>query len=140
MEVKGVERPKWLASLTDGSTVAGRIKAGDERWRELQKRIKEDKDQELRITQLRMQFKGRTLTCEKNARGYFLAGTLQMTGVGSGNPKQREFWGIGTCHGVHIFITWMDVLGDVWHEVRDKAWEPCCIEGSMSLRKKKDGP
>lgn len=104
----------FVASLSNGETYfeyptkRGELSA----WQFLLQRIKVDN---LRITQLRLQRGGRTVTAMPGADGYFQAYEARI----SNNARQTSLYqGIGSVVAGHVFITWVNAQGDVWHDVR----------------------
>lgn len=104
----------WIASLSTGETVfeyqatRGELSA----WQKLLQRCRTDN---VRITQMRLQRGGITVTGIPNASGYFQAYEIKI----SNNTRQQVIYqGIGSVTGDHVFITWINEQGDVFQDVR----------------------
>lgn len=106
---------KWVASLSNGETVVEREVSDGEAsaWQQLLSKLRATPG--LRITRLRLQSAGRTVTSTKDADGYFQA--YEVTRI-MGEETQSLKQGIGSIYGDTIFITWVDSNGEVWQDVR----------------------
>ena len=104
---------KWIASMSDGSTIIEKWEPGKASpWIRLKRLCKE---KNLKITQLRLQVNGKTYTAVKGADGYFQAYFVSQD-VGG---KQTTRRGIGYVDNSHLHILWVDdKTNDVWCEVR----------------------
>lgn len=103
----------WVASLSNGETVFetepvdGEVSA----WKKLQGRLKEE---ELKITQMRLQKGGVTVVGLPGAEGYVQAYNLQKS-LYSG--KEVTVQGIGSIISSLVFMNWMNDTGQIWQAV-----------------------
>jgi hypothetical protein len=118
-----VPNTRWIASLSNGETIFEDNRANlDSAWRRLSKYIKE---KDLKITQLRFQHNGKTVTMPSHADGYF---HLNKVFEGPGNVGGKFFRGIGVVNNNITTITWIDIkTGDQSVEQRGVKEGPCIL-------------
>ena len=118
---------RWVASLSDGTTVFEDITPGDRTaWRRLSDYVK---TQNLLVTMLRLEYGGKRIElipykdAEGNPqiRGYWQARKM-MKFVSGGLTIELQARGIGYVSGDNICITWVAQDGQVRAEVR--AFDP----------------
>lgn len=105
---------KWIASLSDGSTVVEKwIKGEVSPWSKLKEVCK---TKGVKITQLRLQVNGKTYTSIKGAEGYFQSHWIAQDDSGAIFSRS----GIGYVNNTHLHILWVDdKTNDIWCEVRE---------------------
>lgn len=117
------EGDRWIASLSDGTTVFEDITPGDRTaWRRLADYVN---TQKLHVTKLRMEYGGQQIDlvpyrdAEGNPqiRGYWQARKM-MKFVSGGIIVELQARGIGYVSGNNICITWVSEHGQVRAEVR----------------------
>lgn len=108
-----MKRRGWVASLSNGETifetapVPGEISS----WQKLLLRLK---DEELKITQMRLQRGGSTIVAIPKAKGY---AQMYQARVSLNTGIQEHLQGIGSIVGEEVFVCWMNEFGDIWQEV-----------------------
>lgn len=106
----------WIASLSTGETVFEQLTGKGEltAWQGLLQRCR-NSNGNVRITQLRLQRGGITVTSIPKAAGYIQAYEAKISNL---HRTQTHYQGIGSIHGDHVFITWVNDQGDVFQDVR----------------------
>lgn len=104
----------WIASLSNGETVhETEWKEGEPSpWRLLLNRLKEEN---LTITQLRLQKGNTTVVAISKADGYAQAFEVHKAVI---TGKTRTLQGIGSVIGDKVFMTWLNDYNEVWQDVR----------------------
>jgi|SRR3990172_9852914 len=99
----------WLASLSNGETVLEGewIEGESSPWRKLLKRLKDDN---LTITQLRLQRGGVTVVCIPKSIGYVQASEETFTVF----SKTRTYYqGVGSILNDLVFMNWVNDYGEI---------------------------
>jgi len=106
----------WIASLSSGETIFEAEPApGDiSTWQKLLQRLREDNNG-LKITQLRLQHRGRTIVAMPKCDGYVACYEAQKILNTSG---QIVFQGIGSVIGDQVYMNWINESGTIWQDVR----------------------
>jgi hypothetical protein len=112
-----VQADRWIASLSDGSTVfEDKIPGRKSAWFRLADYLK---DKNLSITNLRLEAYNQriTLVSSKNgADGYWQASKIAT--LLNGPPTEFCWRGIGYIQNNQVHITWIGQDGSITHEVR----------------------
>ncbi len=104
----------WIASISNGSTIfetpmePGKLSP----WQALLRRLK---NEDLRITLLRLQISGMTLISMREAEGYLQCIEIAKS-VQTGNELIRR--GLGSIIGGKVYLTWIDEHRNIWQDVR----------------------
>lgn len=104
----------WIASLSNGQTVhehptdKGELSA----WQQL---LQFCNLNNVRITQMRLQRSGITMTSVYKADGYFQAYEAKVSNV---TKATTTYQGIGAVKNNFVFIVWINMQGDVFQDVR----------------------
>ena len=121
---KDPSQSRWIASLSDGTTVFEDVIPGEESaWFRLKKYVELHK---LKVTNLRLEAYGRRVVlvpyyAEENIpqlNGYFYSKRWNAL-LGSNQDVQWQDIGIGFVKAKLILITWINPSGDIKQEVRD---------------------
>jgi len=112
----GVTSPRvgWIASLSNGMTaVETEMTPGEmSSWQQLLRFLK---DNNLRITMLRLQHNRQTVVADGKADGFVQCYQLIKSVFTS---KETRYHGIGSVFGDLVFLTWMNGMGEVIQDVR----------------------
>lgn len=105
----------WAASLSNGETVfeAPPVQGEMSTWQKLLKRLRDDNN--LEMTQLRLQRSKRTIVGCHKADGYFQACEIHAAVI---QGTSELFYGVGSVIGDQVFINWMNAQGDTRQDVR----------------------
>lgn len=123
-DTKDYKSSRWIASLSDGSTVFEDLTPGKKSaWRRLRDYVA---DQKLKLTNLRLEAYGRqiVLVPYKDAEGrpqingYWQSKRMNALLSSSGVLESQEV-GIGFLKAKEVVITWVSEDGSVRQEVRD---------------------
>lgn len=116
----------WIASLSNGETVfeTKEVEGELSPWQSLKQRCKEEN---LNITQLRLQLSGLTFIGIPNADGYAQCWKHYQSVFNPDKPP-TVMRGIGSVIGDKVYLTWVDNYGNIRQEVEDyKNVEIHCI-------------
>lgn len=112
----------WVVSLNTGETLFEEeaLDLSDDTdyippmtsWDQILERC--ENEQNLQITQLRLQRNGRTITSMPKAAGYFQGYELRPTRRG----RKQMYQGIGFIYDNMVFINWVNFSGVIIQEVR----------------------
>jgi len=114
---------RWIASLSDGTTVFEDITPGVlSAWHRLRQHIELH---DLKVTNLRLEAYGRNLTLvpyegedgTPQINGYWYSKQIQA--IIGGQVLELKSIGIGFVKGKKVFITWVNERGDIRQEERD---------------------
>jgi len=114
----------WIASLSDGTTVFEDITPrSTTAWVRLKKYVN---DNNLHVTQLRLQYAGNNATClpyrdengDPQLLGYWQARKMGKLVIG-GAVIERNARGVGYVSGSQICIAWITDSGEILTEMRD---------------------
>jgi len=104
----------WIANLSNGETIfetpweKGKLTP----WRQLLERLK---NENLKITRMRLQMGGRTFHSTPHAEGYFQAREAHQAML---SGREKRFRGIGSILGNKVYIIWVNEQGDSWQDIR----------------------
>lgn len=119
--VSGQVHQGWVASLSNGETVFETPPVPGERtsWKNL---IHRCVDENIRITQMRLQVGGKTIVAVPNAGGYAFFKRMRRTGLVAremgATPQVLTFACLGIVVGDNVVINVLDAQGDIKMEIQ----------------------
>lgn len=125
MESRGTFRG-WIASLSNGETAfEGQELAGESSpWQQL---VKKCKDEDIYVTQIRLQLDGLTFIGISDADGYCQCWEQQRSVMNPTKPPVI-MRGIGSVIDGKVYLTWVDQSGNIRQDIRDyKSMDVHCI-------------
>ena len=111
---------KWLASLNDGRTIVGHI--GDGNWHALKRIVKEEN---VYVTQLRMQYHGVTIHGIRNADAYTCKAAFAANQIPAGTVIEQAVLG-SQIDGV-LYLTRLSRDGQIWQDTQEGG-EPASVK------------
>lgn len=107
----------WIASLSNGETVfeSKEVAGEPSPWQRLKQRCEEEN---LNLTQIRLQLSGLTFIGIPDADGYCQC-WRQHKSVFNPNKPPVMMRGIGSVIGDKIYLTWVDGYGNIRQEIED---------------------
>lgn len=105
----------WVASLSNGETIIEKppVEGEISDWQKLLKRLKEEN---LRITQMRLQAGKRTVVGMPKVDGYVQC--YEIRSYINVPNSETLVQGIGSIIGDQVFLCWINQQGDVWQDIR----------------------